>query len=147
MNNINSETLNPLSEIGEGFIVNKGLDYTVCYKLNLPKIHSLSELEYDAIITKMSASINILSPGIIIQRTDFFYPNYAEIDMEDRSMISYKNIKKLNGTKVMLSDHYIFFTKISKPLEQRTLAKSLFHTLLKAFKFKKQDLRSVEKPC
>lgn len=136
---INSELLNPISEIGDGFLINKALDYTICFKLRLPKIHSLTEHDFDAIIEKMASSINILSAGIIIQRTDFFYPNYAGIDLANRSSIAYKNIKQLNGKKVMLSDHYIFFTKLANPNESRTLAKSLFHTILNLFKKQKID--------
>jgi len=133
---INSEILNPLSDIGEGFLINKKLDYTICFKMRLPRIHSLTGLDFDAIVEKFSASINILSPGIIIQRTDFFYPAYPNIDTNNRSSIAYKNIKLLNGSKVMFSEHYIFFTKLAKPAEQTTLAKSLFQTLLNAAKGK-----------
>jgi conjugation system TraG family ATPase len=127
---ITSDILNPIAEIGEGFIVNKGMDYSLGFRLQLPLVHSLNDDDFDSIIEKFSSAINGLPPGIIIQRSDWFYPAKPKISQEHREKISYHDIKDMNGKAVMMNENYIFFTLLSEKEEIKGLGNTLMHTLL-----------------
>ena len=127
---ITSDLLNPIAEIGEGFIINKGLDYSVGFRLQLPLIHSLSDEGFDSIIEKMTSALNGLPQGIIVQRSDLFYPATPKLSLEERSKISYHDIREMNGKAVMMSESYIFFTLIADKEQKKSLGNTIMHTLL-----------------
>jgi conjugation system TraG family ATPase len=127
---ITSDLLNPIAEIGEGYIINKGLDYSIGFRMQLPLIHSLNDDGFDSIIEKMSLALNGLPPGIIVQRSDLFYPATPKLSLEERSKISYHDIRVMNGKAVMMNESYMFFTLLADKEQQKSLGNTLMHSLL-----------------
>ncbi len=127
--NIGFKQLNPILDIENDLLITRRGDYSLVYKVELPAVFSLTEDDYLQLNNSISNALNILSDGLAIQRMDFYYPVSPGIGLDKRSYLAYRDIRKMNGKRVIKSETYYIFTKLANPNHRRSFANTLFDTL------------------
>ena len=132
----------PLLSVEHGFIISKDADITLCYKVELPELYTVTSAEYEAIHSAWLKAIKVLPNYSIVHRQDWFIQeNYkpqvrsSEMSFLDRSFQLHFNERPyLNHTS------YLFLTKTTK---ERARQQSNFNALTRGFIIPK-DLQDKE---
>ena len=125
------ESLFPLLGVEKDCIISKYGDVTICYKVELPELFTITSSEYEAIHSAWLKAVKVLPSYSIIHKQDWFISESynpeisADISFLDRSFERHFNERPfLNHTC------YLFITKTTK---ENSRTQSNFNSLCRGF--------------
>ncbi|MCP1994397.1 TraG family conjugative transposon ATPase [Flavobacterium sp. HSC-61S13] len=124
------ESMFPILAVEHNCIVSKQADVTVCYKVNLPEIFTVSDKEYEAIHNTWYKAVKTLPEFTIVHKQDWFIKENYAADFENgqQSFLSRSFEKHFNERPFLNHECYLFITKTTK---QRIQSQSNFSSLTK----------------
>ncbi|HIB8181412.1 TPA: TraG family conjugative transposon ATPase [Elizabethkingia anophelis] len=124
------ERIFPLLSIEDNCIISKQGDVSICFKIILPEIFTVSSLEYQAIHSSWFKAIKVLPDYCIVHKQDWFIKeNYQpDLSKEDQSFLSSSFERHFNERSFLNHYCYLFITKTSK---ESMKMKSNFSSLCK----------------
>ena len=72
----------PIQTVEQGCIISKDADVTVAYKVDLPKLFTVSSAEYEAIHSAWAKAIKVLPDFSIVCKQDWFVKENYRPDMQ-----------------------------------------------------------------
>ncbi|QPQ52071.1 TraG family conjugative transposon ATPase [Chryseobacterium indologenes] len=120
----------PLLAVEENCIISKEADITVCFKVILPEVFTVSSAEYDAMHSAWHKAIKTLPDHSIVLKQDWFIKESYEPDLskEDISFLGKSYQQHFNERPFLNHYCYLFLTKTSK---ERMRMQSNFSSLCK----------------
>ncbi|MGK6342513.1 TraG family conjugative transposon ATPase [Chryseobacterium sp. DT-3] len=120
----------PLLAVEENCIISKEADITICYKVMLPEVFTVSTAEYDAIHSAWHKAIKTLPDYSVIHKQDWYIQENYEPDLsqEDISFLGKSYQQHFNERPFLNHYCYLFLTKTSK---ERMRMQSNFSSLCK----------------
>lgn len=89
---------------------------SVCYKIILPEIFTLSKYNYDEIIQAFNTFTQNLGENILLHKQDFYFRDIFSLVNEDQkvttTMIDKAYIYHFNERPYLRSEHYLFISKL-----------------------------------
>jgi len=122
----------PLLSVEHGFIISKDADMTVCYRVELPELYTVTSAEYEAIHSAWLKAIKVLPNYSIIHKQDWFIQeNYKpEIQSTGMSFLARSYQRHFNERPYLNHTCYLFLTKTTK---ERARQQSNFNALTRGF--------------
>jgi conjugation system TraG family ATPase len=120
----------PLLAVEENCIISKEADITVCFKVNLPEVFTVSTAEYDAMHSAWHKAIKTLPDYSVIHKQEWYIKENYEPDLsqEDISFLGKSYQQHFNERPFLNHYCYLFLTKTSK---ERMRMQSNFSSLCK----------------
>ncbi|WP_407518355.1 TraG family conjugative transposon ATPase [Elizabethkingia anophelis] len=120
----------PLLSIENNCILSKEGDITICFKVVLPEIFTISSAEYEAIHSAWFKAVKTLPDYCIVHKQDWFIKEdyHADLSKEDQSFLSKSFERHFNERPFLNHYCYLFITKTSK---ERMRMQSNFSSLCK----------------
>ena len=120
----------PLLAVEENCIISKEADITVCFKVILPEVFTVSTAEYDAMHSAWHKAIKTLPDYSVIHKQDWYIKENYEPDLsqEDISFLGKSYQQHFNERPFLNHYCYLFLTKTSK---ERMRMQSNFSSLCK----------------
>ena len=80
----------PILSVEHDCIISKDADITVCYRVELPELFTVTQAEYEAIHSAWTKAVKVLPNYSIVHKQDFFIEeSYTpELQKEDLSFLS-----------------------------------------------------------
>ena len=80
----------PILSVEHDCIISKDADITVCYRVELPELFTVTQAEYEAIHSAWAKAVKVLPNYSIVHKQDFFIEeSYTpELQKEDLSFLS-----------------------------------------------------------
>lgn len=118
----------PLLAVEHDCIVSKDADITVCFRVELPELYTVTSAEYEAIHSSWVKAIKVLPDYSIVHKQDIFIrESYKpDTDKEDISFLSRSFERHFNERPYLNHYCYLFLTKTTK---ERMRMQSNFSTL------------------
>ncbi len=106
----------PLLSVEHDCIVSKDADITVCFRVELPELYTVTSAEYEAIHSAWVKAIKVLPDYSIVHKQDIFIrENYKpDTDREDISFLSRSFERHFNERPYLNHYCYLFLTKTTK---------------------------------
>ena len=106
----------PLLSVEHDCIVSKDADITVCFRVELPELYTVTSTEYEAIHSAWVKAIKVLPDYSIVHKQDIFIrENYKpDTDREDISFLSRSFERHFNERPYLNHYCYLFLTKTTK---------------------------------
>lgn len=106
----------PLLCVEHDCIVSKDADITVCFRVELPELYTVTSTEYEAIHSAWVKAIKVLPNYSIVHKQDIFIrENYQpDTDKEDISFLSRSFERHFNERPYLNHYCYLFLTKTTK---------------------------------
>ena len=106
----------PLLSVEHDCIVSKDADITVCFRVELPELHTVTSAQYEAIHSAWVKAIKVLPDYSIVHKQDIFIrENYKpDTDREDISFLSRSFERHFNERPYLNHYCYLFLTKTTK---------------------------------
>ncbi|SEJ13009.1 Bacteroides conjugation system ATPase, TraG family [Myroides marinus] len=122
------ERMFPILAVENNCIVSKQGDITVCYKVILPEIFTISDKEYETIHSVWHKAIKTLPEFTVIHKQDWFVKQSYEADFKDeqQSYLSRSFERHFNERPYLNHSCYLFITKTTK---ERIKSQSNFSSL------------------
>ncbi|WP_059051429.1 DUF3875 domain-containing protein, partial [Myroides odoratimimus] len=122
------ERMFPILSVENNCIVSKQGDITVCYKVILPEIFTISDKEYETIHSVWHKAIKTLPEFTVIHKQDWFVKESYEADFKDaeQSYLSRSFERHFNERPYLNHSCYLFITKTTK---ERIKSQSNFSSL------------------
>ncbi len=122
------ERMFPILAVENNCIVSKQGDITVCYKVILPEIFTISDKEYETIHSVWHKAIKTLPEFTVIHKQDWFVKESYEADFSDaeQSYLSRSFERHFNERSYLNHSCYLFITKTTK---ERIKSQSNFSSL------------------
>lgn len=122
------ERMFPILAVENNCMVSKQADITVCYKVILPEIFTISDKEYETIHSVWHKVIKTLPEFTVIHKQDWFVKESYESDFEDteQSYLSRSFERHFNERPYLNHSCYLFITKTTK---ERIKSQSNFSSL------------------
>jgi conjugation system TraG family ATPase len=122
----------PLMAVEHGCILSKDADLTVCYRVELPELFTVTSTEYGAIHSAWAKAIKVLPMFSIVHRQDWFIEEKyrPETEKEDLSFLSRSFERHFNERPYLNHTSYLFLTKTTK---ERARQQSNFNALTRGF--------------
>lgn len=120
----------PLLSIENNCILSKEADITICFKVRLPEIFTVSSAEYEAIHSAWFKAVKTLPDYCIVHKQDWFIKEdyHPDLSKEDQSFLSKSFERHFNERPFLNHYCYLFITKTSK---ERMRMQSNFSSLCK----------------
>ncbi|WP_407487099.1 TraG family conjugative transposon ATPase [Elizabethkingia anophelis] len=120
----------PLLSIENNYILSKEADITICFKVGLPEIFTISSAEYEAIHSAWFKAVKTLPDYCIVHKQDWFIKEdyHPDLSKEDQSFLSKSFERHFNERPFLNHYCYLFITKTSK---ERMRMQSNFSSLCK----------------
>ncbi|MCL1643099.1 TraG family conjugative transposon ATPase [Elizabethkingia anophelis] len=120
----------PLLSIENNCILSKEADITICFKVGLPEIFTISSAEYEAIHSAWFKAVKTLPDYCIVHKQDWFIKEdyHPDLSKEDQSFLSKSFERHFNERPFLNHYCYLFITKTSK---ERMRMQSNFSSLCK----------------
>lgn len=120
----------PLLSIENNCILSKEADITICFKVGLPEIFTVSSTEYEAIHSAWFKAVKTLPDYCIVHKQDWFIKEdyHPDLSKEDQSFLSKSFERHFNERPFLNHYCYLFITKTSK---ERMRMQSNFSSLCK----------------
>ncbi|OPB88908.1 TraG family conjugative transposon ATPase [Elizabethkingia ursingii] len=136
------ESMFPLLSIENNCILSKEADVTICFKVRLPEIFTISSAEYELIHSIWFKAVKTLPDYCIVHKQDWFTKEDYHPDLlkEDQSFLSKSFERHFNERPFLNHYCYLFITKTSK---ERIKMQSNFSSLCKGLLIPK-DQRDKE---
>ena len=136
----------PILSVEHDCIISKDADITVCYRVELPELFTVTQAEYEAIHSAWAKAVKVLPNYSIVHKQDFFIEeSYTpELQKEDLSFLSRSFERHFNERPYLKHTCYLFLTKTTKEHSRTT---SSFNTLTRGFIIPKgmQDKEAVSR--
>ena len=117
----------PLLAVENGCLVSKDADITICFKVTLPEVYSVTAAEYEAIHSTWVKAIKVLPNFTVVQKQDWFLKESYEPKVGgDNSFLSNAFERHFNERPYLHHTCYLFITKTTK---ERSRMQSNFSTL------------------
>ncbi|EHQ44306.1 TraG family conjugative transposon ATPase [Myroides odoratus] len=122
------ERMFPILSVENNCIVSKQGDITVCYKVILPEIFTISDKEYETIHSVWHKAIKTLPEFTVIHKQDWFIKESYQADFSDveQSYLSRSFERHFNERPFLNHSCYLFITKTTK---ERIKSQSNFSSL------------------
>ncbi|SHM54256.1 TraG family conjugative transposon ATPase [Myroides odoratimimus] len=122
------ERMFPILAVENNCIVSKQGDITVCYKVILPEIFTISDKEYETIHSLWHKAIKTLPEFTVIHKQDWFLKESYQADFSDaeQSYLSRSFERHFNERPYLSHSCYLFITKTTK---ERIKSQSNFSSL------------------
>ncbi len=106
----------PILLVEHDCIISKDADITVCYRVELPELFTVTQAEYEAIYSAWAKAVLVLPNYSIVHKQDFFIEeNYTpELQKEDLSFLSRSFERHINERPYLKHYFYLFLTKTTK---------------------------------
>ena len=106
----------PLLSIENNCILSKEADVTICFKVKLPDIFTISSIEYESIHSAWFKAVKTLPDYCIVHKQDWFTKEDYHPDLlkEDQSFLSRSFERHFNERPFLNHYCYLFITKTSK---------------------------------
>ena len=106
----------PLLSVEHDCIVSKDADITVCFRVELPELYTVTSAEYEAMHSVWVKAIKVLPDYSIVHKQDIFIrENYKpDTDKEDISFLSRSFERHFNERPYLNHYCYLFLTKTTK---------------------------------
>ena len=136
----------PILSVEHDCIISKDADITVCYRVELPELFTVTQAEYEAIHSAWVKAVKVLPNYSIVHKQDFFIEeSYTpELQKEDLSFLSRSFERHFNERPYLKHTCYLFLTKTTKEHSRTT---SSFNALTRGFIIPKemQDKEAVSR--
>lgn len=136
----------PILSVEHDCIISKDADITVCYRVELPELFTVTQAEYEAIHSAWAKAVKVLPNYSIVHKQDFFIEeSYTpESQKEDLSFLSRSFERHFNERPYLKHTCYLFLTKTTKEHSRTT---SSFNALTRGFIIPKemQDKEAVSR--
>lgn len=136
----------PILSVEHDCIISKDADITVCYRVELPELFTVTQAEYEAIHSAWTKAVKVLPNYSIVHKQDFFIEeSYTpELQKEDLSFLSRSFERHFNERPYLKHTCYLFLTKTTKEHSRTT---SSFNALTRGFIIPKemQDKEAVSR--
>ena len=136
----------PILSVEHDCIISKDADITVCYRVELPELFTVTQAEYEAIHSAWAKAVKVLPNYSIVHKQDFFIEeSYTpELQKEDLSFLSRSFERHFNERPYLKHTCYLFLTKTTKEHSRTT---SSFNALTRGFIIPKemQDKEAVSR--
>ena len=136
----------PILSVEHDCIISKDADITVCYRVELPELFTVTQAEYEAIHSAWAKAVKVLPNYSIVHKQDFFIEeSYTpELQKEDLSFLSRSFERHFNERPYLKHTCYLFLTKTTK---ERSRQQSNWNTLCRGFLVPKEirDKEMVER--
>lgn len=136
----------PILSVEHDCIISKDADITVCYRVELPELFTVTQAEYEAIHSAWAKAVKVLPNYSIVHKQDFFIEeSYTpELQKEDISFLSRSFERHFNERPYLKHTCYLFLTKTTKEHSRTT---SSFNALTRGFIIPKemQDKEGVSR--
>ncbi len=122
------ERMFPILSVENNCMISKQGDITVCYKVILPEIFTISDKEYETIHSVWHKAIKTLPDFTVIHKQDWFVKQSYEADFsdEEQSYLSRSFERHFNERPYLNHSCYLFITKTTK---ERIKSQSNFSSL------------------
>ena len=122
----------PILSVEHDCIISKDADITVCYRVELPELFTVTQAEYEAIHSAWAKAVKVLPNYSIVHKQDFFIEeSYTpELQKEDLSFLSRSFERHFNERPYLKHTCYLFLTKTTKEHSRTT---SSFNALTRGF--------------
>jgi conjugation system TraG family ATPase len=106
----------PLLAVEHDCIISKDADITVAFRVNLPELFTVTNVEYEAIHSAWAKAIKVLPDYSIIHKQDWFVKETCkpETDKEDMSFLSRSFERHFNERPYLNHSCFLFLTKTTK---------------------------------
>ncbi len=136
----------PILSVEHDCIISKDADITVCYRVELPELFTVTQAEYEAIHSAWAKAVKVLPNYSIVHKQDIFIEeSYApQVQKDDLSFLSRSFERHFNERPYLKHTCYLFLTKTTKE-HSRTM--SNFNALTRGFIIPKemQDKETVSR--
>ena len=122
----------PLLGVEHGCIVSKDADLTVCYRVTLPELFTVTSSEYEAIHSTWVKAIKVLPAFSIVHKQDWFLEESytAATCRDDMSFLARSFERHFNERPYVRHTCYLFLTKTTR---EHSRATSAFNALTRGF--------------
>ena len=106
----------PILSVEHDCIISKDADITVCYRVELPELFTVTQAEYEAIHSAWAKAVKVLPNYSIVHKQDFFIEeSYTpELQKEDLSFLSRSFERHFNERPYLKHTCYLFLTNTTK---------------------------------
>ena len=136
----------PILSVEHDCIISKDADITVCYRVELPELFTVTQAEYEAIHSAWAKAVKVLPNYSIVHKQDFFIEESynPQLQKEDLSFLSRSFERHFNERPYLKHTCYLFLTKTTKEHSRTT---SSFNALTRGFIIPKemQDKEAVSR--
>lgn len=136
----------PLLSVEKNCIVSKDADLTLCYRVDLPELFTLSAAEYEAIHAAWAKAVKVLPDYTIVHKQDWFIEQTytPDIQRHDMSFLSRSFERHFNERPYLDHTCYLFITKTTR---ERSRQQSNYNALTRSFLLARelQDCEQAEK--
>ncbi|MCC9043530.1 TraG family conjugative transposon ATPase [Myroides sp. M-43] len=131
------ERMFPILSVENNCIVSKQGDITVCYKVILPEIFTISDKEYEIMHSVWFKAVKTLPEFTVVHKQDWFIKENYEADFKDgeQSYLSRSFERHFNERPFLNHSCYLFVTKTTK---ERIKSQSNFSSLTRGELIPKQ---------
>ena len=118
----------PILGVENNCIVSKGGDITICFRINLPELFTVSSPEYEAMHSAWHKAIKTLPDFSIVHKQDWYINEAHQTDFEkgEFSFLTKSYQKHFNERPFLNHYSYLFLTKTTK---ERMVSQSNFSSL------------------
>ena len=122
----------PILSVEHDCIISKDADITVCYRVELPELFTVTQAEYEAIHSAWAKAVKVLPNYSIVHKQDFFIEESynPQLQKEDLSFLSRSFERHFNERPYLKHTCYLFLTKTTKEHSRTT---SSFNALTRGF--------------
>ncbi|MEC4113423.1 TraG family conjugative transposon ATPase [Myroides pelagicus] len=133
------ERMFPIYSVHENSIVTKSGDLTMCFKMELPEIFTLSKQDYQHLSNTLFKALELLPNYTVVHKQDWFLQQSYKPDfqIEDASYLALSNQRHFNERAYLNHTCYLFITKTTK---KRIAQQSDLSSLTKGYLLPKQSL-------
>ena len=118
----------PILGVENNCIISKGGDITICFRIHLPELFTVSSPEYEAMHAAWHKAIKTLPDYSIVHKQDWYINEAYQVDFEQQevSFLTKSYQRHFNERPFLSHLSYLFLTKTTK---ERMNSKSDFSTL------------------
>lgn len=117
-NKVNLKQEFPIYTINENGVIISTTEgvISVCYKLTMPEIFTLSKYNYDEIVNAFNTFLQNIGENTLLHKQDFYFRDIFSLINENEkvttSMIDKAYIYQFNERPFLRSEHYLFISKL-----------------------------------
>src|SRR5690606_19937171 len=110
MKKINVSEYHPVLDIQGNVVFASNGNVVLCYKLTLPEIYSLSELDFEGLHGSWFQAFKSLPIGTVIHKQDIYRKGqYASSVLPNKTFLQIATHDYFEGRSFMKHDSYLFF--------------------------------------
>ena len=126
----------PLLAVEQDCIISKDADITVCYRVELPELFTVTSPEYEAIHSSWLKAVKVLPGYTIVHKQDWFIEQEYKPQVDDEATFLSRSFERhFNERPYLEHTCYLFITKTTK---ERSRTQSNFNALTRGFMIPKE---------